>query len=52
MTLYKDAEILEKDEQAIYPILKGDKLAGVLTYKDIKLYLKKNTKMDNGVIPT
>lgn len=52
MPLYKAAEILEKNEQAIYPVLKGDKLAGVLTYKDIILYLKKNTKMDNGVIPT
>jgi osmoprotectant transport system ATP-binding protein len=52
LPLYKAAEILEKNKQTIYPVVKGKKLAGVLTYKDIVFYLKRNTKVKNGVIQT
>lgn len=50
LPLYKAAEIIEKNEQSIYPVVKGERLIGVLTYKDIVFFLKRNTRMENGVI--
>jgi osmoprotectant transport system ATP-binding protein len=50
LPLYKAAEIIEKTNQPIYPVLKDQRLVGVLTYKDIVLFLKSKTKMENGVV--
>ncbi|GAB3796803.1 ABC transporter ATP-binding protein [Virgibacillus kimchii] len=50
MPLYRATELLEKNEQQIYPVIKDKKLVGVLTYKDIVMYLKRNTRMENGVV--
>jgi osmoprotectant transport system ATP-binding protein len=52
LPLYKAAEVIEENEQSIYPVVKDKKLIGILTYKDIVFFLKRNTKMENGVIQT
>ncbi|WP_100010859.1 ABC transporter ATP-binding protein [Lentibacillus sediminis] len=49
-TLYKATEIIEASNQHVFPVVKGSKLIGTITYKDIVEFLRKNTKMENGVI--
>ncbi|MFZ3577732.1 ABC transporter ATP-binding protein [Virgibacillus sp. DJP39] len=48
--LFQATEIIESDEQAILPVLKGQKLVGVLTNKDIITFLRSKTKVENGVV--
>lgn len=50
LALYKATEILQRSEQNVFPILKGDKLVGTLTYKNIVEFLRSTTNVDNGVI--
>ncbi|MYL45352.1 ATP-binding cassette domain-containing protein [Virgibacillus halodenitrificans] len=46
--LYKATEALQSKEKL--PVLNGNKLVGVLSYKLIVNYLKSKTKVENGVI--
>ncbi|WP_099158206.1 ABC transporter ATP-binding protein [Virgibacillus ndiopensis] len=48
--LFKATEIIQASDQQIFPVLKEDKLVGVLTFKDIVAFLKSRTKVENGVI--
>lgn len=48
--LHKATGIMEMNEQEFYPVLKGEKLVGVLSNKDIVNFLKSKTKLENGVI--
>ncbi|WP_174613447.1 ABC transporter ATP-binding protein [Virgibacillus ihumii] len=50
VALYKATEILQKSSQDVFPVLKGNKLVGILSYKNIVDFLKSNIKVDNGVI--
>ncbi|WP_249869647.1 ABC transporter ATP-binding protein [Oceanobacillus saliphilus] len=50
MTLYDAAEILSSSDQNLFPVLEGEKLAGVLTYQRIIEYLRSKTGKENGVI--
>ncbi|MGP4107095.1 ABC transporter ATP-binding protein [Virgibacillus sp. L01] len=50
MPLYRAAEILETNEQHVFPVLKQGKLVATLSYRDIVSFLKSKTKMENGVI--
>ncbi|WP_077326474.1 ABC transporter ATP-binding protein [Virgibacillus siamensis] len=50
LALFKATEIIQKSEQEIFPVLKGNKLAGILTYKDVVSFLRSKTRLDNGVI--
>lgn len=50
MPLYKATEIIQMNEQQLYPVLKEQKLVGVLSYKDIVAFLKSKIKVENGVI--
>ncbi|AIF43655.1 ABC transporter ATP-binding protein [Virgibacillus sp. SK37] len=46
--LYKATESLQSTDKL--PVVKGDKLVGILSYKLIINYLKSKTKIENGVI--
>ncbi|ASN05607.1 ABC transporter ATP-binding protein [Virgibacillus necropolis] len=49
--LFEATEFIQSnDEQEILPILKGQKLVGVLTNKDIIAFLRSKRKMENGVV--
>lgn len=48
--LFQATEKLQASDQAILPVVKGRKLVGVLTNKDIITFLKSNTKVENGVV--
>lgn len=48
--LFQATEKIQGNDQAILPIVKGRKLVGVLTNKDIITFLKSNTKVENGVV--
>ncbi|GAA0611634.1 ABC transporter ATP-binding protein [Virgibacillus siamensis] len=50
LVLYKATEILQQSTQNIFPVLKGKKLVGILTYKNIVDFLKSHTRIDNGVL--
>ncbi|PAV29587.1 choline ABC transporter ATP-binding protein [Virgibacillus profundi] len=50
MPLYKATDIIESNDQDLFPVLKEGKLVGILSNKEIVAYLKSKTKMENGVI--
>lgn len=50
MALYKAVEIIQNSKQHIFPVVKDKELIGTLTYKEIVSFLKRNTKVENGVI--
>lgn len=50
MPLYEASGIMEKGSQSIYPVLKGEKLIGVLSYKNIVSFLQSKTKFENGMV--
>lgn len=50
MKLLEATEVLRESEQALFPVLAGQNLVGVLSYKEIVEYLKKNTTMKSGVV--
>ncbi|GGB31182.1 betaine/proline/choline family ABC transporter ATP-binding protein [Virgibacillus dakarensis] len=50
LPLYKATEIIQSSDQVLFPVVKEQKLVGVLSYKDIVAFLKSKTKMENGVI--
>ncbi|ASK63428.1 choline ABC transporter ATP-binding protein [Virgibacillus phasianinus] len=50
MPLIEATETIQPDEQAILPVLKDQKLVGVLTNKDIVAFLRSKTKVENGVV--
>lgn len=50
LPLYKATEIIQSSDQTLFPVIKEQKLVGVLSYKDIVRFLKSKTKMENGVI--
>lgn len=48
--LFEATEVIQSDDQLILPVLKGQKLIGVLTNKDIITFLRSKTKVENGVV--
>lgn len=48
--LRKATKEYEDQDVTRLPIVKGDKLVGTLSYKDIVEYLQKQTTMENGVV--
>lgn len=48
--LYEAANIMQKNKQRLYPVVKENKLVGVLSDRDIVLYLKDKMKTKNAVI--
>ncbi len=50
LPLYKAAEIMRESEQQLYPVLKQGKLTGVLSDREIILFLQSKVKVKNGVI--
>lgn len=48
--LFQATEKIQGYDQTILPVVKGRKLVGVLTNKDIITFLKSNTKVENGVV--
>src|SRR5699024_8825945 len=50
LPLYKATEIIESSNQHLFPVVKEQKLVGVLDYKHIVQFLKSKTKLENGVI--
>lgn len=48
--LYKAVEIMQKSKQSLFPVLKENKLVGVLRDRDIVLFLKSKIKLENGLI--
>ncbi|MGJ9460502.1 ABC transporter ATP-binding protein [Oceanobacillus sp. CF4.6] len=52
MSLYDAAELLDGSDQALFPVLKGQTLVGILTYKNIVEHLKSTVGIENGVIQT
>lgn len=48
--LFQATEKMQGNDQAILPVIKGRKLVGVLTNKDIITFLKSKTKVANGVV--
>lgn len=48
--LFQATEKIQGNHPAILPVVKGRKLVGVLTDKDIITFLKSKTKVENGVI--
>ncbi|WP_067730311.1 ABC transporter ATP-binding protein [Oceanobacillus damuensis] len=50
MTLYDATELLEDSDQPLFPVLKEQKVVGVLTYRRIFGYLKSKADKENGVI--
>lgn len=50
MPLYEAADKLKDSRQTYHPVVKGDQLVGILSYKSIVAYLHNQTKMENGVV--
>lgn len=50
MHLRNATDVFEKHNVTLLPVVKGDKLVGTLSYRDIVIYLQEQTKIDNGVI--
>src|SRR5690625_4197871 len=50
MSLHRATEILKESDQHIFPVLKNEKLVGVLTYRDIVVYLQDRTDIETGVV--
>ncbi|MGY0691669.1 ABC transporter ATP-binding protein [Virgibacillus sp. FSP13] len=50
LPLYKATEIIQSSDQTLFPVVKEQRLVGVLSDKDIVAFLKSKTKMENGVI--
>lgn len=50
LPLYKATEMIQSTNQDLFPVVKEQKLVGVLSYKDIVQFLKSKTKLENGVI--
>ncbi|WP_430785737.1 betaine/proline/choline family ABC transporter ATP-binding protein [Virgibacillus flavescens] len=48
--LIQATNLIESGHQSIMPVVKGQKLVGVLTDKNIITFLKSKTKMENGVV--
>lgn len=48
--LFQATEVIQSDEQVILPVLKEQKLVGILTNKDIIAFLRSKTKVENGVV--
>ncbi|ARI77376.1 ABC transporter ATP-binding protein [Halobacillus mangrovi] len=49
MTLKEAITVFEKEDYPILPVVKGEQLIGTLSYKDMVLHLKENTR-ENGVV--
>lgn len=52
VSLYEAAELLNNSDQDLFPVLKGQKLVGILTYKSIVEHLRSAAVKENGVIHT
>ncbi|GAA0417844.1 ABC transporter ATP-binding protein [Virgibacillus salarius] len=50
LPLIKAVEIFESSNQTIYPVVKANKLVGVISYRDIVAYLKSKAVVANGVV--
>lgn len=50
VSLFQATEIIQSDEQVILPVLKDQRLVGVLTNKDVIAFLRSKTKVENGVV--
>lgn len=50
LPLYKATEIILSTSQNLFPVVKEQKLVGVLKYKDIVQFLKSKTNLENEVI--
>ncbi|WP_373896109.1 ABC transporter ATP-binding protein [Virgibacillus natechei] len=51
MPLFKATEIIESVvDQPLFPVLKDQRIVGVISNKDIVSFLKRQTKIENGVI--
>ncbi|MEN1969975.1 ABC transporter ATP-binding protein [Lentibacillus sp. N15] len=48
LPLYKATEIIQSSKQDLFPVVKEQKLIGVLSYKDIVRFLKSKIKLENG----
>ncbi|UJL48031.1 ATP-binding cassette domain-containing protein [Virgibacillus sp. NKC19-16] len=48
--LFKATEIIELKDQPLFPVLKDQRIVGVINYKDIVSFLKRKTRTENGVI--
>ncbi|MFD1360478.1 ABC transporter ATP-binding protein [Lentibacillus salinarum] len=50
LSLDEATDILQENNQSIFPVLKNDHLVGILTYKDVVAHLKRETARQDGVI--
>ena len=50
MPLYKATEAIQTSKHPLFPVVKNNRLVGVLSYQVIVDYLKSKTKLENGVI--
>ncbi|MEC5422581.1 ABC transporter ATP-binding protein [Virgibacillus sp. C22-A2] len=51
LPLYKATEIIQQTkEQSLFPVLKDQAVVGVISNKDIVMYLRSKTKIENGVM--
>lgn len=50
MPLFKATNIMQSSKQPLFPVVKNDRLIGVLSNQVIIDYLKSKTKLENGVI--
>ncbi|GAB3066527.1 ABC transporter ATP-binding protein [Virgibacillus ainsalahensis] len=50
MPLYEATNLIQSSNQDIYPVLKGQELIGVISYKEIVAFLKSRVKVENGGI--
>ena len=48
--LHEATEIIQNNDQQLFPVLKSGKLVGVLSYKNIVDFLKSKTRVENGVV--
>lgn len=52
MKLYEATEHIQSSQQIAFPVLAGERLVGILNYKNIVDYFKDNVSIENGVIQT
>jgi osmoprotectant transport system ATP-binding protein len=48
--LFKATEAIQTSEYSLFPVVKNNRLVGVLSYQVIVDYLKSKTKLENGVV--
>ncbi|HLQ72397.1 MAG TPA: ABC transporter ATP-binding protein [Bacillota bacterium] len=52
LPLYEATNMMENNEQTLYPVVKDTTLIGTLNYKDIVSFLQSKSKLENGVMPS